>query len=115
MSPQDWKERFGGEDVTYLFTTNKEVLQHNMKCLQHLNAPIALIEAVHSGKGKAMSADAFMGLQVSLYLAIGARVLLTLNLSHGAGLVNGSVGSVMDIIYHEDDDNQSPTRLPKHV
>ena len=91
-------------------------MEHNLSCLNKLNSPNALIETKHTGNGKSMSADVFMGLQVSLHLAVGARVLLTWNLSQGAGLVNGSVGTVMDIVHDEEEDNEtSPTCVPEHV
>ena len=115
MTLQEWKERFGGDDVTYLYTTNKEVLDHNLKRLKNLGVPIARIEAEHTGRGKSMSADTLSGLQLCLYLAIGAKVLLTWNLSQGAGLVNGSVGIVKDIIYDETNTNQKAGCLPDYV
>ena len=112
---REWKQRFGGDDVTHLYTTNKQVLSYNLTRLKELKKPIAKIEAKHTGYGKSKTPDFFMGLEVALYLAVGAKVLLTYNQSIGAGLVNGSVGIVKDIVYDENEDDTSPTRLPKHV
>jgi hypothetical protein len=72
-----------------------------------------------------MSSDSFRGLQTSLYLAMGAKVYLTLNIGMSIGLCNGTVRYVMDIIYEDDVDcndnnnpsipSSSPPDLPKYI
>jgi hypothetical protein len=126
MGHREWEARFGGnQDVTYLFTTNKEVTKYNHSRLKELDTPITLIQAKHSrSEAKRMSSDSFRGLQTCLYLAVGAKVYLTSNIGTSVGLCNGTVGYVMDIIYKDDVDrddknnpipSSSPPDLPKYV
>ena len=48
-----------------------------------------------------MSEDKFQGLEKTIYLAVGAKVVLTNNLAVQARLANGSVGVVKDFLYKE--------------
>ncbi len=66
--------------------------------------------AVHTGPGasKASSDDAG-GLEAVVYIAHGARVMLTANLWTEVGLVNGTLGTVTDICYES---GQGPPSLP---
>jgi hypothetical protein len=100
---QEWEDRFSGDqDVTYLFTTNKEVTKYNHSRIKELNTPIALIQAEHSlSEAQKISSDSFRGLQTSLYLAVGAKVYLTSNIGTSVGLCNGTVGNVKDIVYRD--------------
>jgi hypothetical protein len=90
--------------LKYLFP--KEILEvntHNTKRLCSLDEPIALIEAEHTGESKSMSDDGFRGMRSFLFLAVFARVVMTSkNVCQPAGMVNGSVGEVKDIIYDDD-------------
>ena len=54
-------------------------------------------------------ADLAYGLEVELLLARGAQVMLTANLWTEFGLVNGSIGTVQDIFFKED---QGPPFVP---
>ena len=113
MGEREWNEHFGNdEEITYLFTTNAKVDNHNAKMLKKLNKPIALIEAQHTGNSKKMNSNAFMGLQSFLFLSIFAKVVMTSNICQPAGLCNGATGTVMDIIY--DEGTLAPS-LPKFV
>ena len=68
MGEAKWNERFGNDDeITYLFTNNRKVDNHNAKMLKRLNNPIALIEAEHTGNSKKMNSSSFMGLQSFLF------------------------------------------------
>jgi ATP-dependent exoDNAse (exonuclease V) alpha subunit len=49
------------------------------------------------------------GLEPVVFLAKGARVMLTMNLSSNVGLCNGATGTVVDIIYQN---NHQPPDLP---
>ena len=116
MTPETWRERFGNEEEnTYLYTTNAKVDAHNhrrLQLLQDQGQPVALIEASHTGDSQKMSPDDFMGLSCLLFLAVGAKVVMTSNVCQPAGLCNGSTGIVKDIVYEE---GTTAPALPKFV
>jgi hypothetical protein len=113
MTPLQWKEAgFENDDAVHLYTTNNAVNEYNASRLKKLGNPIALVEADgSSGHGK-FKDDKFWGLETSLYLAVGARVYMTQNVSAKLGLVNGSQGIVKDLIYEPGKNTPS---LPKFV
>ncbi|GBB94109.1 hypothetical protein RclHR1_22940003 [Rhizophagus clarus] len=78
--------------------------------LRSLNRPIAKILAVHTGSREAKKAnsDVAKGLEAQLLLAKDACVMLTANIWTRAGLVNGSIGTIEDILF----DEQKPPSLP---
>ena len=49
------------------------------------------------------------GLEPVIYLAKGAKVMLTMNIWTKVGLCNGALGNVLDFVYT---DGQSPPTLP---
>ncbi|CAG8479437.1 1429_t:CDS:2, partial [Racocetra fulgida] len=73
--------------------------------------PIARIHAVHTGGKEASKADSDVtkGLESQILLAKGAHVMLRTNLCVEAGLVNGVIGTVHDILFEE---NRGPPFLP---
>ncbi|GBB90280.1 hypothetical protein RclHR1_01720001 [Rhizophagus clarus] len=85
----------------------------NIEKLRSLNQPVAKILAIHTGgnEAKKASSDVAKGLEPQLLLAKGARVMLTANLWTKGGLVNGSMGTVHDIMFK----NQGPPSLPAAV
>jgi ATP-dependent DNA helicase PIF1 len=98
--------------VTYLYQTNAEVKRKNHQEIVRLGTPIALIESKNTGKAASMKSDKLRQLESSTFMAVGAVVLLTNNLFQAAGLCNGSIGTVVAIIYK---DNEAPPQLPECV
>jgi Ni,Fe-hydrogenase III component G len=80
---------------------------YNRKHLRALametKVPVIAFDAVHEGTtqeaGMRMDANLFGSLANRLEAATGARVLLTHNLAVDDGLMNGSQGSIVDIVY----------------
>eukprot|EP00978_Attheya_sp_CCMP212_P020900 scaffold60465_cov57-Attheya_sp.AAC.1 len=102
MSANEWKERgFDDPNTPQLFCTNREVNEHNCRCITKLGKPIASIQASHTGRGKKFSKEHARGLLDSTYLAVGAKILVTQNIATYVGICNGSTGVVKDIVYAE--------------
>ena len=86
------------------------VVEHNINKLHGCGQPIATIKAVHTGANASKaSADDAGGLQPVVCLTKGARVMLSSNLWVDMGLVNGAMGTVKAICYH---DGGAPPDLP---
>ena len=86
----------------YVFPTHLAEWNHNKTQLlkANQNAPIAKLSAIDQGQhAKRATSDKAAGLQQTLYLCQGARVMLTSNLHVMFGLFNGSIGTVIDIVY----------------
>ena len=98
----------------YLFPTAAMVADYNATKLRANTQPVAAIEAIHSGpRASKIPASDAGGLEPIVYLAHGARVMLTANLWVQVGLVNGAMGSIVAICY--DGEDQSPPSLPLAV
>ena len=92
-------ERF--QDAIRLFYDCSSVGAYNATRLKLLGKPIYQIDAVHTKKSsKHLKADNFGGLESKLFVAKGARIMITRNLWPTAGLVNGATGTIIDLIYH---------------
>ena len=100
-------------DSLHLFPTVEAVVEHNVAKLHACGQPVATIKAVHSGANASKgSSDDAGGLEPVVCLAKGARVMLSSNLWVDNGLVNGAMGTVHAICYH---DGQTPPSLPVAV
>ena len=97
-------------DATRLFYSNEQVGNYNHEQLTQLQQPVAHINARHSSAtAKKMSSDDMSGLQPVVFLAKGAKVMLTMILWACVGLCNGATGTVIDFIYKN---NHQPPDLP---
>ena len=98
------------EDSTRLFYSNEQVGNYNHEELTKLEHPIAHINARHSSVlAKKMSSEDMSGLEPVIFLAKGARVMLTMNLWPSVGLCNGATGTVIAFIFKN---NHQPPALP---
>jgi ATP-dependent DNA helicase PIF1 len=97
----------GFENAVYVSHTRADVSERNKSCLEHLNYPVARLQA--QDKGGVDKSDG-CGLEGTLLLSVGARVMLRTNLCVKKNLVNGSVGTVKDIVYNKGE--ASPDHLP---
>ncbi|KAI3934809.1 hypothetical protein MKW98_026217 [Papaver atlanticum] len=94
-----------------LFPSKDEAASYNEERLRELGFPVARILLVNNClTAEGASSDDAKGLQNILLLSKQARVMLRKNYSTQFGLVNGSTGTVKDIIYKEGD--ESPGNIP---
>ena len=98
------------DNAVHLFPTIEAVVEYNTNKLHACGQPGAIIKAVHTGPNasKASSDDAG-GLQPVLCIARAAHVMFSANLWVDMGLVNGAMGTIQSICYHE---GGAPPDLP---
>ena len=81
--------------------------------LNKLDHPVAKINACHSSaSAKRIPTEDMSGLEPVVFLAKGAKVMLTMNLWSSVGLCNGATGTVIDFIFET---NHRPPDLPVAV
>ena len=88
------------EKSLQLFNTNVLVDEYNFGRLRDLQKPVINIKAKHTGReARNASYEEADNLHESLLICIGARIRLSQNIWVDQGLVNGSMGTVHDIIW----------------
>ena len=98
------------EHALHLFTTAAMVADYNATKLRANTQPVAAINAIHSGlRASKIPASDAGELEPIVYLAHGARVMLTANLWVEVGVVYGAMGTIVAICY--DGEDQSPPSL----
>ena len=92
---------FNDFDTTYLYCTNSECIAKNIGCLQSLQQPVVMLKALHDEPISARkSPDIARNLQAKLFCSLGSKIMLLHNLSlPPTGLVNGSIGLIIDFVY----------------
>lgn len=97
-------------DAVRLFPTNSQVLDYNLEKLSETGHAVAVIEASHNNSTARQGSEVLaQGLSAKLYLTKGCRIMLRRNLCVRRGLVNGSLGTVREIIYRA---GERPPLLP---
>jgi len=101
------------EKAAYLYQTKAKVAARNSERLAMLPGARARVRAEHSSAvAAAASSDDASQLHAMLDLKVGMRVMATQNVWIGAGVCNGSLGTVVDIVY---EDGRRPPALPTAV
>ncbi|KAL8617749.1 hypothetical protein ACOMHN_054745 [Nucella lapillus] len=128
FSEQDWqrwkkrdlhllsreKQKLFLEKAVLACAYKKDMVRHNIEKVKANNQPIALIKAESKPKGEAnkTSAERDSGLTSVIVLSKDTVFRLSCNLWTEAGLTNGAVGNVYDIVYAP---NTKPPELPVAV
>jgi ATP-dependent exoDNAse (exonuclease V) alpha subunit len=96
------------DNALRLYFTKDEVKNYNHDRIRDCNQPVKKLKAHHTGsQAEKASSDEAEGLDLELDICIGARVYLTQNLWVDHGLVNGSMGTVRELVWKE---GQDPTK-----
>ncbi|KAK3910128.1 ATP-dependent DNA helicase [Frankliniella fusca] len=101
------------KDCLRICSRKNAAKEHNTLKLENLNNPIARIAAENNSKKACSSSDeAANGLPNVLYLSLGSRIMLRQNINISLGLLNGSLGTVIDIVYKK---GCGPPQLPLFI
>jgi hypothetical protein len=102
--------------TTFIYFSNEKCVERNILCLKNQNKPIMRIKAVHDdlidSRSAAKSSAASGDLERVLLLCIGAKVMLRKNLATHLGLVNGSPGKIIEIVYEDRNDPAVEVSIP---
>ena len=83
-----------------LFYSHNKAATYTQEQLTKLQQSVAHMNARHSSTvAKSMTANEISGLEPTVFLAKGAKVILTMNLWASVSLCDGATGTVIDIIY----------------
>ncbi|KAK3924474.1 ATP-dependent DNA helicase, partial [Frankliniella fusca] len=94
------------DSAVHIYSRRKDVDIYNISKLKAENKPVLIIESENSSRyARSCSSDQALGLPKKLLLSIGCRVMLKRNLWIDGGLVNGSLGTVIDIVYQSSSDD----------
>ena len=97
----------------YICALNMDLVPFNIERYEALNTPVAVVQAVNTGKGSSTAdPDTAGGLLNHIILAVGGKVVLKSKLWQDAGLVNGAQGVVKRILYKP---GNAPPQLPDCV
>jgi len=90
------------ENAMHLYYGREEANARNMKKLFTLDEPICTISGIHDPpSAKNIDSKHFANLLGEFKFAITAKVMLIQNVWQNANLVNGSIGTIYDIIYEK--------------
>ena len=87
--------------ATMLCAKKMDSVQFNLTHLRKTGNPVAKLSAVNSRGAAAYEADHANGLRNKVYLAKGAKIVLTSNIWPEAKLVNGTKGTVAYMVFRE--------------
>merc|ERR1711911_581082 len=87
-------------DAVYLCSMKKDFMPHNINHIRALNNPRLLLSAINEpARGERFGSNSAGGLPQHALLTRGMRVMLTANTDLSNGLSNGSIGTVIGIIF----------------
>ncbi|MCR5266219.1 MAG: AAA family ATPase [Cyanobacteria bacterium RUI128] len=83
-------------DMLHIFSTNEEVRRYNQQRFSLLNGKLHFVEAIDTLYANTNVLN-FCKAEEYIYLKVGARVMLLVNLNFEKGLINGSCGTVTEV------------------
>ena len=100
------------DNNVHLFSTNDNVQKHNRRKLHSLWEPIACVIATKLSYYSSIDDNCVDELDIEWLISKRSRVMLTLSLWIEAGLINGALGYVEEIVYKP---GSAPPQLPLYV
>ena len=93
-------ERDSFNDAIYIYATKEKTEEHNRAKLAKKCSPGIIIKAINSCElAQNSSTDEAKGLENSVFVSLGCKIMLRHNFWVEKGLANGSLGKVIDIIF----------------